>query len=544
MRKALALFLLLVAPAGLEASVAVRTLVVFPFENLSARSDLNWISESFPVILSSRLARPEDYVLGRSERNAAYLQLDLPADAPLTLASEYKVAQTVGVDWAVLGNFDVAGERLTAHAQLLEVRQLKLSPPLEVTGELEELVDLQTRLAWRLLAAYDPDFTVCKEDDFVQRFPEVRLDAFENYVRGVLAPEEQSRASFFLASDRLNPADHQAAFALGRLYFHQKDYANSALWLRKLEGADPNYAESLFLLGVDEFFLGHESSAEKAFQTLSAQIPLNEVFNNLGALKARRGQYLEALADFNRAHQADAMDPDFCFNRGVSLWYLKRYTEAAESLEEAVRLNGEDSEAHTLLGVVSKKLGDSSRERRELRWLANHEVGSAAELPVDILPQPRVKKNYDGRAFRLLSLTLHNALEERLATLTPEQHRDFHLASGKKLFAEGRLAEAERELTEAISLVPGDNETRLLLAQVLEAEEKRHEAAAELETSLKLKDSVPAHLRLARVYLSLQLPELARGQSEDALKLDPGNHEALELLRQINGTRAVPRKTP
>lgn len=266
MRKILPWLFLLVVPAGLQASAGVRTILVFPFENHSSRSDLNWISESFPVILSSCLAGPENYLLGRSERNAAYAQLGLPPDTPLTLASEYKVVQTVGVDWAVVGSFDVDGDRLTARGQLLEVRQWKLTPPLEVTGELSELVDLQTRLAWRLLATHDPDFTVGKEEDFVRQFAEVRLDAFENYIRGILAPDDESRLSFFLASDRLNPADHRAAFALGRLYFDQKDYSDSAQWFRKLQAKDANHPESVFLLGVDEYFLGHMPAAEKSFQ--------------------------------------------------------------------------------------------------------------------------------------------------------------------------------------------------------------------------------------------------------------------------------------
>ena len=136
----------------------MRSLLVFPFENLSPRADLNWISESFAQVLSSRLAQPDNYVLDRDERNAAYAQLGMPIDAPLTLASEFKVAQTLGVDWAILGNFNVTDNRLVAHAQLLNVKLLRLSQPLEVSGDLTELVDLQTRLAWRLLATHDPGF--------------------------------------------------------------------------------------------------------------------------------------------------------------------------------------------------------------------------------------------------------------------------------------------------------------------------------------------------------------------------------------------------
>ena len=73
------------------------------------------------------------------------------------------------------------------------------------------------------------------------------------------------------------------------------------------------------------------------------------------------------------------------------------------------------------------------REQKELDWLAEHEVGAAAGQPGDVLPMPRLKKNYDGRAFRLLELTLHNAMEQHLANASPQEHIDAHLAEGKKL---------------------------------------------------------------------------------------------------------------
>ena len=239
MRRTVGLLVLLVlCPWQLCGSQEVRSLLVFPFENLSPRADLNWISESFAQVLSNRLPQPDNYVLERDERNAACTQLGMPMDTPLTLASEFKVAQTLGVDWAILGNFNVTDNRLVAHAQLLDVKLLKLSQPLEVSGDLTELVDLQTRLAWRLLATHDPDFTVGNEDDFRRRFHDIRLDAFENYIRGLLATDDASRLHFFTESARLDPSDHRAAFALGRYYFEHKDYANSATWLEKIRGSD------------------------------------------------------------------------------------------------------------------------------------------------------------------------------------------------------------------------------------------------------------------------------------------------------------------
>lgn len=522
-----------------------RTILIFPFTNQSSRADLGWISEGLAEILSSRLAAPNRYILGREERNAAYAQLELPPGKALTLASAYKVAEILGVDWAVVGGFDVVGTRLTAQASFLDARGLKLSPPIEATGELSDLVDLQTQLAWRLLAAHDPDFVVGREEDFARGLPDVRLDAFENYIRGLLATDDDSRVRFLTEADRRDPKEHQAAFQLGRFYFDAKDYAKADIWLRKLNAGDPNYLESLFLLGVSKYFLGQEGASENIFAAMAKQIPLIEVSNNLGVMQARRHDFADALAQFSRAYQADPSDPDFSFNMGVCLWYLKRYNEADKSLKEALSLDDDDIGSHTLLALVSAKLGDTARQRAEQKWITDHEGVPAAEVSEeDILPQTRIKKHYDGHAFRLMALAVQNAVEKNLASKPPAEHAKFHRNKGMQLIAAGRAAEAERELAEAVSLVPDDSQMHMDLAQALEAEGKHQEAARELETSLKLKDSVAAHILLARVYLELNRAEAARTQGEAALTLDPGNHEAAQLVQQIHDRAPETRRLP
>ncbi len=546
MKKSLGLLIWLCVASELCAATVARTILVFPFENRSGRPDLSWISESFAEVLSSRLAAPGSYVLGREERNGAYAQLEIPPQTPLTLASEYEVAEILGVDWAVFGTFSVEGQRLAARAQLLDTQRLRLAPALEVTGELAELVDLETQLAWRLLAAHDPSFTVGKEEDFRRQFPEVRLDAFENYIRGVLATDDEIRIHFLTEADRLNPRDHRAAFELGEYYFDAKDYSSSAKWLRKLDEGDADHPEALFHLAVDEFFLGEPLAAEKGFESLARQIPLNEVWNNLGVMRARRGGYAEALADFDRAYRADPTDADFCFNLGACLWSLGRYNEAVEVLEQCLRLSEEDAEARGLLAAVLGKIGDSSRQHRELQWLAEHEGSpwEQEELTKDFAPELRLKKNYDGRAFGLLSLAVSNALEASLAAKSPARHGEVHLDRGKTFLAEGRWPEADRELAEAAALLPADSEAHLMLGEVYESEGRQVEAARELETSLKLKNSVMAHVWLARVFLSLEQPEAARLHGQAALQLDPSSRDAAQLIDQIQTHASTIGKRP
>jgi len=160
-------------------------------------------------------------------------------------------------------------------------------------------------------------------------------------------------------------------------------------------------------------------------------------------------------------------------------------------------------------------------------------MGLEAHPSRDVLPQPRLKKNFDERAFLLLSLAVHNALEERLASMPADQHAAVHKSRGKTLFSQGRLAEAERELAEATSLAPGDSEAHLSLAEILEAEDKPQEAVTEFQAALKLQDSFAGHLGLARAYLSLNRREQARLEGEAALKLNPDNREAQEVVGHI-----------
>ena len=293
------------------------------------------------------------------------------------MASIYEITRKLGVDWAVVGNFDLKANQLIARARLLDTVNLKLSAPVEAAGELADLEDLETSLAWRMLAQHDPTFTVGKEEDFRKRFPNVRLDSFESYIRGIIAQDSESRVRYLTEADRRNPADHRAAFELARYYFDQNDYAQGSVWLRKLAPSDRQYQESLFLLGVSEYFLGHDKEAAKDFSAVAADLPLNEAFNNRGAVEYRSGDYTAALADFERVAPGDGANGESVFNRGVCLWTLKRYSEAAKALKAALASDSDDSEAHLLLADTLMKLGDTAGAAEQQKWLASHDDSSS-----------------------------------------------------------------------------------------------------------------------------------------------------------------------
>ena len=502
------------------------------------------MSEAFAEVLSTRLSGPHRFVLEREERNTAYKQLGIPPNTTLTLASEYDVAQTLGVDWAVVGDFKVSGQQLMARAQLLDLRHVKLYPPIEQFGSLGDLISVQTKLVWRLLTAYDADFTPVTEEDFARRFPVRRTDSLENFIRGLLATDKATKIRFLTVADRLDPSDHRAAYALGQYYFRSKDYANSSLWFSKLDPNDPGYLATLFLGGVDDFFLGRNKNAEESFSKLAERMPLDEVWNNLGVLQVRRSDYQEAITNFKRAYQGDPTDPDYGFNLAACYCDLRRYQEAIPYLQAALKNAPDDLGIRTLLAYALSKQGDTTGSKSQLQWVAVHDGQEMAALNANILPQPRLKKNYQGAAFRLLDVAVHNSLESELASQPPEIQARVHLTRGEQFIRQGQLPEAVRELAEAAQILPGSAVIHLFLGQAYELQGHHRKALVQFRAALRLDENAVTHLWMAHAYLSLHRASQALDHSKAALSLDPGNLDAQRLIDSIESQAKNSRTDP
>lgn len=536
------LILFFFAGVGLRAAPP-KVILVFPLDNQSGDASLGWVSEGLADLIGTRLSSSTRCVLQRSERNDAYEQLGLPTETPLTLASEYKAARLLGATVAVVGHFTVSGDRFTTQVQWFDVPKLTLSPPVVVTGKLTELDALETRLTWELLRSQPDESVPATEEEFGNRFPPVRLGAFESYIRGILSTDLKTRINFLTEADHLDPRDHRAAFALGQCYFDQESYADSARRLQLLNSGDRDYLQSLFLLGIDEYFLGHNASAGAAFNKLSVMLPLGEVSNNIGAVEFRSGHYDKALEDFHRASQTDPTESDYAFNMSLALWQLKKYQEASSYLHKVLAQDGDDLEAHALLAEVSGELGDTTTRQQELAWVSEHNTGSSDDPPGDNKtaqaapdPSPRVEKEYDVKSFDLLSLQIERGAQASMEKLTASEiptAGQARLKHGLDLLAVGSLFEAERELTYAVALLLQDGEAHQALGQAYEREGKHTLAATEFQTSLKEKDSFAGHLWLAKAYVSLEHLDAALKQAQAAQQLEPSSDEAKELVEKI-----------
>jgi tetratricopeptide (TPR) repeat protein len=373
-----------------------QTVVVLPFFNLSDSASLDWIGESVAETVRETLDMEDVLVLDRESRAEAYRRLAIRPYVELTRASVIKLAELLDAERVVYGSFKVsqtpegtssgAGGSLELTARVLDLRQLKQSPEESVGGPLQDLDVVQENLSWQLLTRLLEPEKVPSEEQFRGRRKPVRLDALESYIRGLLAASPEQQHRYFTQAARLQEGFSQPCFQLGRLQWSAKDYKVATGWFERVKPGDPHYLESQFFLGLSRYYLGEYSKAQEAFQQVVASLPLNEVWNNLGAAQSRRDGP-EAVESFRKAVEGDPNDPTYRFNLGYALWKRGDYEAGAEELRAALRMSRDDPQATLVLGRCLNK----TLARRTETLIEGFE---------------RIKTNYEEMAYRQLRATL------------------------------------------------------------------------------------------------------------------------------------------
>ncbi len=384
-------FLVLLIGCVTICSARAETFLVLPFFNASTDPNLEWVGDSISENLRDALAAQGLVALEREGRREAYHRLGLRSQSHLTRASVIKVGEFLDADQILYGDFELtpspgAGRgslRVTAH--ILDVRHLKQGPEFAEIGALEDLAALQTHLAWQTLQFLIPK-TAPSEAEYRKARPPIRVDAMENYIRGLLAPIGDQKVKLFLQANRLDPSFSPPAYQLGRLYYEKKEYKPAAEWLRKVAPADLHYHEANFVLGLCRYYTADYAGAQAAFELVAQAVPLNEVFNNLGAAQQRRNMPA-ALENFRKALDGDSTDPAYQFNVGYALFFKGDVIAAAERFRAVLDRNPGDAEATMMLGRCLKKTASRITEPR----------GEGLE---------RLKTNYEESAYWQLKAVL------------------------------------------------------------------------------------------------------------------------------------------
>lgn len=503
-----------------------RILLVLPFDNRTGQPSLEWVREAAPEILGSRFASAGFAPMSRPDRLYALDHLGLPEGFQPSRASSLKLAQTLDADSIIVGSYVTDGTGIVAEAQVVDVAHLRMSQPVTSRGEMRDLIAVFDSLAWSLTRQLDPGFSVA-EETFVAAGAGLRLDAFEQYIRGITEQDQQERVRHLSQAVQLNPEFGQAWMALGREEFAGQRYEQAATAFAKVGRNGADILEAGFDRGLALMFSGDYLHAEEAFAGVARVLPLAPVLNNQGVSLARRGK--DGAPLFRQAMAADPSDADYHFNLAVS---LKRQGSAAEALAElaqCLRLRPGDTEAQALLKAWKSPASADSPAA----------PGEEAGAKVD--PLERIVRTFDAVAFRQAAQMLDQVDDSRLAALPPLERARKLAGQARDYLDRGLLLEAERLFLSAEAADSSVAGAHAGLAEVRERTGDAEAARKEAHAALKLEPSADAYLVLGRLDLAGGRLDEASKEAGEALKLAPQSRAALDLRRQIEAGGAQKR---
>ena len=496
-----------------------RVLLVLPFDNRTGQPSLEWMREAAAEILSMRFASAGFQPTSRADRVYALDHLGLPQGFQPSRASALKLAQTLDADSIVVGSYTTDGTSITAEASLVDVPDLRMLPAVSVRGEMRDLMGVFSALAWRLTRELDPTFNGA-EETFVAAGREIRLDAFEQYIRGITEPDQAERQRHLEQAVKLSPGFSLAWMALGREDYNQQQYADAAEAFAKVDHGGADGLEAGFYRGLSLLFSGDYAPAAQAFADVARVLPLPEVVNNEGVAMSRQGK--DGTSLFIQAAAADPNAADYHFNLALSLKRHGNVPGAINELAQCLKLRPGDSEAQALQAAWKGQAGSGAGAA------VSPQASEASSDPLE-----RIVRSFDAAAFKQAAAVMDQMDTGRLAALPPSDRARTLCVQAKVYLDRGLLLEAERLYQAAVAADGKSAEAHAGLAEVRERSGDADAARKEAQASLELGPSANAYVVLAQLDLAAGNLSTANTDAGNALKLEPSNRTAQDILQQI-----------
>jgi tetratricopeptide (TPR) repeat protein/TolB-like protein len=520
--------------------------LVFPFENVGTTPRLDWIGAGLEELSIQKLSAAGQQVFSHEGRLDEMDRAGLPSNAKLSRATMLHIAQDLDADYVVFGNFTSDGTLLTVNARVLRVNPVALLPAIRESGSLDSMMNLHTRLTWRLLTTIDRKFPLnLAEFSKLQRV--LYLGAFEQYIRGLLANDDETRIRDLKEAVRLEPNWPDPAFSLGQVYFTRNDCASALPWFARVPPTNERSVEAIFATGVCYLRLNQPDKAEKLFtklqqdlkQNMASGADLPEILNNLALAFARQGKITAALPALARARDLDPDEDDYPFNLGLLSLQNNDLTAATAQFREAADREPDNAEDRAF-SIYSLERAGKKEEATEARNTAFETFGpnGLPALKLDgkadsFAKYQRLNSELDTTALRMQLATPPATGPAAPESATPVDPALAHLRRGRQELGAGHLDTAEKEFRAALAADPKNALAHRELADIYRRGGKLDEAVQELQTSLALRDSATARVMLARIYLEQKKPQLARVEVEKAVKLAPNYTEARQLLEHL-----------
>jgi tetratricopeptide (TPR) repeat protein len=525
---------LVAAPAADEPVTAPARVLVMPFESDASLPQTYWLGEGTALLVSDELQAAGVLVIAREQRVRLFEEMLLPPTGPLTRATIIRAAQLLGVAQVVSGSVELSGEEIAVRARALQIEAGQLQAEIVERGPAQELLAIARRVATRLSAQVAPG----RPGTTASPPAAPPLDAFEWYVKALLAEEPQAQQRLLGAALERFPGYDRALLALWDVEASRGNPSAALAAVTKVAEGSARLREARFRAALSHIELKQFDEAFSTLRELNEERPAAAVLNNLGVVQVRRGstpQTGKPTYYFNKAAEADPGDADLFFNLGYAYWLDRDPQAAIYWLREVVRRAPADGDAHYVLAAALQAAGataEAARERELAQKLSSRyrewdRRGAADPVPrglerlkPDLLPPGG---GFAGRALQ------RNATE----------HASFYLQRAERLYREERDREALAEVRRAVYLAPYDAEALLLIGRLHLRGGRPKEAADHLRISLWSAESAAARAVLGLALVETGDLEAARLEWQRAQALDPESADAKQLADALQ--QAPPR---
>jgi tetratricopeptide (TPR) repeat protein len=485
-----------------------------------------WLGEAASVVITEGLVAQGVAALAREDREAAFDRLNLTMSGALTRATTLRVGELIGASEVVFGEVRL-GTRLQVRARLVRIDAAREVPAVIEEGPLEDIFGVFGRAAARLTSQTGRFRPTSRP------IPPMPLEAFESYVKGLVAATPAAEQRFLEGAIRLAPDDPRILLALWRVHATQGHHDRALAVASAVAAESPAYRQARFAVALSLIDLRRLDGAYQALSALAAAERSAPVANALGVVQLRRGVSsgaASAATYFRRAVDEDPDNPDYLFNLGYAHATAGNLDEALTWLREVVRVDVADADAHLVMSALLSTAGRAPEAQRELDLarLLGAEPGPAVgvtRLPADLERVPTSAHLSAG--FRVRALAAGPAQRDQRETAA------FHLANGRALVEKQRDREAADELRRAIYLAPYEDEPHVLLGQIYVRAGRVREAIDELTVAVWCRDSVRARIALAEALVLAGERAQARSHVDRALALDPRSVDAQALARRL-----------
>jgi Flp pilus assembly protein TadD len=487
-----------------------------------------WLGEAAAILLADELDARGIPVLARSDRVEAFARLQLPFVTTLTRATMLRVAELVGATDLVVGEVRL-GTRMTVKSRVISVDAARQRQEIVDEGPGTDIYAIFERIASRLVPGRPR----------ADRRAHLPIGAFEQYVKGLVAPTAAAQERFLEQARQQAPANDRVLLALWEVYSSQAAHEKALAAAQAVSRQAPLDRQARFSAAVSMIELQRYNDAFTMLQTLHGESASPVLSNAMGVVQIRRGSTPQTGLPtyfFKRAVDEDPENADYLFNLGYAYARSRDVDAALYWLREQVRFAPADGEAHL---VMSHMLRAGSKKVE-----AQREFELAKQLGTGLDPEPVVLSETLPQGLERLvgRLDVRVPVSVNAAIANPSQREQqelaaFHVARGRRLFDQFDDRAAVGELRRAIYLRPYDDEPHLLLGRIYQRAGRLREAIDEFRIAVWCRETSIAHVRLGEALLENGDLAGAKQAAQRAITLAPESPEARALLARVGGKR-------